>query len=103
MCEPKLPLLFRDQIKAPSGVAAYLNWLLGCALTFPTLLFAQSDQPKRPVAPLLKKGEKQLFVDSVMIREKQGITRVVHPAKKLEHPVLSAEMPWECAGARRRH
>jgi len=40
-------------------------------------------------------GEKQLFVDSVMIREKRDVTRVIHPAKKLEHPVLSAEMPWE--------
>ncbi|MES2596207.1 MAG: hypothetical protein V4662_12765 [Verrucomicrobiota bacterium] len=43
----------------------------------------------------MKKGEKQLFVDSVMIRSKQGVTRVVHPAKKLEKPVLTAEMPWE--------
>jgi hypothetical protein len=68
---------------------------LGCALAFPTLLLGQNDEPKRPVAPSLKKGEKQLFVDSVMIREKLGVTRVVHPAKKLEHPVLRAEMPWE--------
>src|SRR5215217_329882 len=68
---------------------------LGCALTFPALLFAETVEPKRPAAPSLKRGEKQLFVDSVMIREKQGITRVIHPAKKLDHPVLSAEMPWE--------
>jgi hypothetical protein len=34
-------------------------------------------------------------VDSIMIREKRGVTRVIHPVKKLEHPVLSAEMPWE--------
>jgi len=45
---------------------------------------------ERPSAPSLKNGEKQLFVDSVMIREKQGITRVIHPAKKLEQPVLRA-------------
>ncbi len=30
-----------------------------------------------------------------MIRSKQGLTRVVHPAKKRERPVLIAEMPWE--------
>jgi hypothetical protein len=58
-------------------------------------LTAQEAALKRPLAPVLKKGEKQLFVDSVMIRSKQGVTRVIHPAKKLEHPVLTAEMPWE--------
>jgi len=68
---------------------------LGCALVFPALLFSQTTKLERPAAPSLKKGEKQLFVDSVMIREKQGVTRVVHPAKKLEQPVLQAEMPWE--------
>jgi predicted GH43/DUF377 family glycosyl hydrolase len=68
---------------------------LGCALALPALLFAETVEPKRPAAPSMKKGGKQLFVDSVMIREKQGITRVIHPAKKLEQPVLRAEMPWE--------
>lgn len=68
---------------------------LGCVLAFPALLFSQTTQLERPAAPSLKKGEKQLFVDSVMIRQKQGVTRVVHPAKKLEQPVLQAEMPWE--------
>jgi len=68
---------------------------LGCALAWPTLQSAQTSPPQRPVAPLLKKGETQLFVDSVMIREKSGIARVVHPANKLEQLVLRAEMPWE--------
>ena len=63
-------------------------------MMIPALLFAET-KAERPAAPSLKKGEKQLFVDSVMIREKQGVTRVVHPAKKLEQPVLQAEMPWE--------
>ncbi len=71
----------------------HLISLLTClgALTLAAPLCAQV----RPPAPALKKGEKQLFVDSVMIRSKQGVTRVVHPAKKREQPVLTAEMPWE--------
>jgi len=65
------------------------------ALTIIAPASSQDGQRVRPPAPSLKRGEKQLFVDSVMIREKQGVTRVVHPAKKLEQPVVSAEMPWE--------
>ncbi|MFO1437675.1 MAG: hypothetical protein U1F81_05085 [Verrucomicrobiaceae bacterium] len=65
------------------------------ALTMAAPLLAQEANRERPPTPLLKKGEKQLFVDSVMIRSKQGVTRVIHPAKKLEKPVLTAEMPWE--------
>ncbi|WP_395745856.1 hypothetical protein [Prosthecobacter sp.] len=57
--------------------------------------FSQEGPLKRPPPPALKKGEKQLFVDSVMIRSKHAVARVVHPAKKREHPVLTAEMPWE--------
>ncbi|OYW31527.1 MAG: hypothetical protein B7Z47_00830 [Chthoniobacter sp. 12-60-6] len=71
--------------------------LLTClgALTLAAPLLSQEPALQRPPAPVLKKGEKQLFVDSVMIRSKQGVTRVVHPAKKREQPVLTAEMPWE--------
>ncbi len=64
-------------------------------MAIPALLWAQDVKPERPPAPLLKKGERQLFVDNCMIRTKQGVTRVAHPAKKLDHPVLKAEMPWE--------
>lgn len=66
-----------------------------CALTLPSLLFSQNAPQERPAPPSLKKGEKQLFVDDLMIRSKQALTRVVHPARKREHPVLSADMPWE--------
>ena len=72
-----------------------LSILLLSALAIPAAVFAQDAPPKRSPVPSLTKGEKQLFVDSAMIREKHGITRVVHPAKKLEQPVLRAEMPWE--------
>jgi hypothetical protein len=67
----------------------------GCILALPALLVSQNAKPERPAAPLLKRGEKQLFVDDGMIRMKRGLTRVVHPARKLERPVLEAEMPWE--------
>ena len=65
------------------------------ALTAMKPLCSQEPPRQRPPAPVLKKGEKQLFVDSVMIRSKEGVTRVTHPAKKRESPVLTAEMPWE--------
>lgn len=65
------------------------------ALTLIAPLLSQETKLERPPAPALKKGEKQLFVDSLKIRSKQGVIRVVHPAKKREHPVLTAEMPWE--------
>ncbi len=78
----------------PSHLPPRLLLLLGLGmLTSPAL--SQEAPLKRPPPPLLKKGEKQLFVDSVMIRSKQGVTRVIHPARKLEHPVLTADMPWE--------
>lgn len=73
-----------------------MNRLHLIALVLPALAFAQTDSPvaRRPI-PQLKKGEKQLFVDNGMIREKRGVTRVVHPARKREQPVLRAEMAWE--------
>jgi len=71
-------------------------WIaLVCAMAVPSLGFSQEDKPKRPPAPALKKGERQISVDDLMIRAKRGVTRVVHPAKKLDRPVLSPEMPWE--------
>jgi hypothetical protein len=45
--------------------------------------------------PVIKRGEKQLFVDDVMIENIQGLQVKTHSAKKLEQPVLEAEMPWE--------
>ncbi|GEP43619.1 hypothetical protein [Brevifollis gellanilyticus] len=81
-------------MQLPSSAKSILTCLV-LATVLPVSLLAQQVTLARPAAPSLKKGEKQLFVDSVMIRSKQGVTRVVHPAKKLEKPVLTAEMPWE--------
>lgn len=43
----------------------------------------------------LQKGERQLFVDDLMIGRIQNISRKIHSASKLERPVLVAEKPWE--------
>lgn len=79
----------------PSSLVRRASISLGCALALPALLLSQNARKDRPPAPSLKQGEKQLFVDDLMIRSKQALTRVVHPAKKRDHPVLTAEMPWE--------
>ena len=44
---------------------------------------------------LLKKGEKQLVVDDVMISRLIDVRRRTHAAAKLERPVLEADMSWE--------
>jgi hypothetical protein len=64
-------------------------------MMFPTSILSQTLPSILPTVPALKKGETQLFMDDFMIRSKQNLARVVHPAQKLEHPVLTAEMPWE--------
>jgi len=37
----------------------------------------------------------ELFVDDVMIERSTGVTRTLHQATKLDHPVLEADKPWE--------
>lgn len=44
---------------------------------------------------VIRAGESQIFVDDVRIASKSGVRRKVHPAAKLDKPVLEAEMPWE--------
>ncbi len=44
---------------------------------------------------ILKRGEKQIFADTSMISRTQEVISKVHQAKKLEKPVLEADMPWE--------
>lgn len=67
---------------------------LSCVALSTTLLCSQS--PNDPEAtPLLKNGERQLFVDDLLVRKKSGVKTVTHPATKLDSPVLQAEKPWE--------
>ena len=46
--------------------------------------------------PIVKKGEKQIFVDDVMVFYKSGVERRCHAAQKLDHQVLEGDKPWEC-------
>ena len=39
--------------------------------------------------------ETELFIDDLLIQEMHGVKRVLHPATKLEKPVLNADKPWE--------
>ena len=43
----------------------------------------------------MKNGEKQLFVDDVLINRSKGVIRKIHPAKKLSQPVVKGDKPWE--------
>ncbi len=40
-------------------------------------------------------SEPQLFIDDTIISAKRGVVRTLHPARKLEQPVLRADRPWE--------
>lgn len=71
-----------------------VNLGLGCSLA------ARSGIGLMPSASgadvhYFKKGEKHLFVDDEMIGRLHNAQRKVHPASKLEHPVMEADKPWE--------
>ena len=40
-------------------------------------------------------SEPQLFIDVAIIGAKRGVVRTLHPARKLEQPVLRPDRPWE--------
>ena len=40
-------------------------------------------------------SEPQLFIDDAIIGAKRGVVRTLHPARKLEQPVLRPDRPWE--------
>ena len=40
-------------------------------------------------------SEPQLLIDDEIISTKQGVVRTLHPARKLEQPVLRPDRPWE--------
>ncbi len=71
--------------------------IAGAGVFFPGftgLAFNHGLKPDNGIV-VLPKGQKQIFVDSQMVAKTQNIERKVHPAKKLQHPVLEANMPWE--------
>ena len=67
----------------------------------PRILQANEDTKKdiaqnKPAAvPVIRAGVSQILVDDVRVASKSGVQRKVHPAAKLDKPVLEAEMPWE--------
>ena len=40
-------------------------------------------------------SEPQLFIDDTIISATRGVVRTLHPARKLEQPVLRPDRPWE--------
>jgi hypothetical protein len=42
--------------------------------------------------------ESQIFVDDVLVAQKRGVVRKVHPCRKLAEPVMASKEPWEQAG-----
>ncbi len=40
-------------------------------------------------------SETQLFVDDEIVNAKRGVVRTLHPASKLDKPVLTPDRPWE--------
>ena len=40
-------------------------------------------------------SEPQLFIDDEILSAKRGVVRTLHPARKLEQPVLVPDRPWE--------
>lgn len=83
----------RDFLLKTTGIG------IGCGLIYggasASFLIGSIDIQQSPMILFLKKGDKQLFTDNLMIAQSQGVIRKIHPAKKLEHPVLEADMPWE--------
>ena len=50
----------------------------------------QTSEDGRPIG-----SETQLLADDALISAKQGVVRTLHPARKLEQPVLVPDRPWE--------
>ena len=81
----------KDFLKLSTGIG------FGIA-TGTTMLFGKDGKPvadEQLITPIIRKGEKQLFVDNVMLAHLIGIQRKAHAASKLDQPVLTADMPWE--------
>ena len=69
-----------------------LSLASGSVLPFIT---ASCRNNKNQQFTIFKKGEKQLLVDDELIFKFIDVQRIVHPASKLDRPVLEADMPWE--------
>ncbi len=51
---------------------------------------------QEPVSPFPVEDKAQLFVDQVLVREMQGISFTLHPAREHpENPLVKSDQPWE--------
>ncbi len=76
----------------------YFNSVAGLSVSFggvSAMIFPEDFSDPESKISILKRGEKQIFADSTMISRSQEVIRKVHPARKLEKPVLEADMSWE--------
>lgn len=48
-----------------------------------------------PVTPFRATDRAELFVDDHIIASSKGVARTLHPARRMDRPVLEPEMPWE--------
>lgn len=64
-------------------------------LNLPTFGKTPPAPPTPPSELSAVTGEKHIFADDRMINLMKGLHRKAHAAKKLEKPVLEADMPWE--------
>ncbi len=59
-----------------------------------------SGEPRKSQIPTMQLDYgTELFVDDLLIENKRGVKRTLHPGTKLEKPVLTPERPWEQGGA----
>ncbi len=72
------------------GLAGFLSEPVWGAISGDDIIDRQSAE-----IPLVKKGDKQIFVDDVMIHKSKGVKRIIHDARKMTHPVLEADRYWE--------
>lgn len=83
----------RNFIRNSAGLGIGMTFAANPAFSALSTIYGCADTE---TIPLIRKGEKQIFADDVMIFYKSGVERKCHVAQKLEHPVLEGDKPWEC-------
>ena len=75
-----------------------MNLRLAFLPALTTIGLLAAARPAAAVEPVELGAEPQLVVDDALIAAKSGVTRRVHPCRKLPRPVLEPEKPWERKG-----
>lgn len=75
----------------------FLSSPAGCLFTALAVAITASAAPElRPM-----RDGTELFVDDLAITRKENVIRRVHPARKLDRPVMVSDQPWEQGGGPR--